>query len=120
MIFIWGMLRGCFAGICFAGISTTGRTLICFISTKMNSEKYIELLDDVLINFGDDSLGNNWILRQDNAAIHKSKATKSFLPSRNIPVLDWPAYSSHLNPIENLWATLLDQVFKTNLVLVRM
>ena len=29
----------------WAGISTTGRTSICFISTKMNSEKYIALLD---------------------------------------------------------------------------
>ena len=80
----------------------------------MNSEKYIELLNDVLIHLEDNSLGNNWIFQQDNAAIHKSKATKSFLSSRNIPVLDWPACSPHLNRIENLWAILSDQVFKNN------
>ena len=80
----------------------------------MNREKYIELLNDVLIHLEDNSLGNNWIFRQDNAAIHKSKATKSFLSSRNIPVLDWPACSPHLNRIENLWAILSYQVFKNN------
>ena len=72
-----------------AGISTTGRIHICFISTKMNNEKYIELLDDVVINFGIDSLGNNWMFQQNNTIIYKSKATKSFLSSRNIRVLDY-------------------------------
>ncbi|TMW48060.1 hypothetical protein DOY81_006865 [Sarcophaga bullata] len=67
----------------WAGILTTGRTPICFRSNKMKSEKYIELLDDLLINSGDDSLGNNWIFQQDNAASPKSKAKKSFLSSRN-------------------------------------
>ena len=64
----------------WAGILTTGRTPIWFISTKMNSVKYIELLDDVLINFWDFNL--NWIFLKDNAAIHKS-----FLSPRNIQVL---------------------------------
>ena len=100
----------------WAGISTTGRTPICFISTKNNSEKYIELLNDVLINFGDDSLGNNWLFQQDNAAIYKSKTTKSFLSSRNMQtVLDWPACSPGLNTIENLLAILSDQVYKNNI-----
>ena len=40
----------------WGGISTTGTTPVCFISNKINSENYIELLDDVLINFGDYSL----------------------------------------------------------------
>ena len=79
MIFIYARRRGCFAGICFVGISTMGRTAICFISNKINSEKYIESLDEVLINFGPDSLDNNLVFQQDNAGIHNSKTTKLFM-----------------------------------------
>lgn len=95
----------------WGGFGYNGKTPVCFVSSKMNSQKYIDLLDDALINYGDDIGGPNYIFQQDNASIHASRATKEFLSSRNIPVLDWPAISPDLNPIENIWGILSKRVY---------
>ena len=48
-----------------------------FISTKMNSEAYKEVLEENLLTNVIDLARKNWIFRQDNAAIHKSLIMKT-------------------------------------------
>ena len=43
-------------------------------------------------------------VQQDNAPVHKSEVVRNFLAQEQWEVLDWPAYSPDLNPIENIWA----------------
>ncbi len=45
----------------------------------------------------------DFIFQQDLAPAHTAKSTKSWLNDHGVGVLDWPANSPDLNPIENIW-----------------
>ena len=51
---------------------------------------------------------------QDNALVYTSHVVQKWLgdfsKENQIELLDWPAYSSNLNPIENIWKLLKDAI----------
>ena len=83
----------------WAAISPHGLSELFFLEGKQNSIKYVETLDQYLFplcdKFGDDAV----IFQHDNAPLHTSRLTKTFLQERNSKVLKWPAHTPDLNLI---------------------
>lgn len=46
----------------------------------------------------------------DNAPVHRAHIVKEILKGLQIQVMIWPPYSSDLNPIENLWGVMKQEL----------
>ena len=54
--------------------------------------------------------GEEWIFRQDNAAIHNASIRKKYLLEEKIRILHHPVCSPDLNPIKNLWGLIVANI----------
>ncbi len=70
----------------------------------MNAERYIKVLEQHMLPSRCRLFqGRPCVLQQDNAKPHTAAITTAWLRSRRVRVLNWPAYSPDLSPIENIW-----------------
>ncbi len=62
-----------------------------------NAERYIKVLEQNMLP------SRRRVFQQDNAKPHTAAITTAWLRSRRVRVLNWPACSPDLSPIENIW-----------------
>ncbi len=72
----------------------------------VNAERYIKVLEQHM-------LPSRWrVFQQDNVKSHTAAITTAWLRSRRVRVLNWPAYSLDLLPIENIWRIIKWKIHK--------
>ncbi len=88
----------------WAGVCYGQGTQVHFIDGIFNAERYRdEIMRLILVPFIHD---HHLMLQHDNAQPHVARICTQFLEAENIPVLEWPAYSPDMSPIEHVWDAL--------------
>ncbi len=78
-------------------ISAYGMGSLHVLEGTMNAERYIKVLEQHMLP------SRRGLFQQDNAKPHTAAITTAWLHSRRVRVLNWPACSPDLSPIENIW-----------------
>ncbi len=100
----------------WAAMSSAGVGPLCFLKSTVNAAIYQEILEHFMLPSADKLYGDaDFIFQQDLAPAHTAKGTKSWFNDHGVTVLNWPANSPDLNPIElkatvkETWASIPPQ-----------
>lgn len=99
---VWGAIRG----------EDTGP--LYFVEGTMRQDQYKQVIETILLPYLKEKrlTSRSFTFMQDGAPCHTAKSIKSYLKLKNIPLLEWPGNSPDLNPIENVWSLLKQEVNK--------
>ena len=94
-----------------------GVKLLVFLNDgKITSDSYVETLETKFLRSFKrwKKKNTNFCFMQDNAPAHRAKNTLQWLEDHGVSVLSWPPYSPDLNPLENIWAMMVQLVAREN------
>ena len=85
-------------------VSASGMGNLHICEGTINAERYIQVLEQHMLPSKQRLFhGRPCLFQQDNAKPHSAHLTTAWLRSKRVRVLDWPACSPDLSPIENVW-----------------
>ena len=97
------MVRGC--------ISAYGMGSLHIWKGTINAERYLEVLEQHKLPSRRRLFqGRACIFQQDDAKPHTASITTAWLRRRRVRVLNWPACSPDLSPIENIWRIMKQKI----------
>ncbi len=84
-------------------MSSAGVGPLRLLKTNVTAPVYQYILEHFMLPSADQLLKDaDLIFQQDLPPAHTVKSTKSWVNDQGVGVLDWPANSPDLNPIDNL------------------
>lgn len=88
----------------WGGICLEGRTeLVTVNGGTLTADRYTrDISEDHVVPYAP-LIGDEFVLMHDNARPHVARIVRAYLAEVGIPVLDFPASSSDMNPIEHVW-----------------
>ena len=97
---------------CYINYDGTGE--IFRFQGTMRKESYRDMLEDHMLDALEDphQPGKRLIFMQDGASYHTSGYVINWLRQKKVNYLSWPAQNPDLNPVENVWATIREELFK--------
>lgn len=98
----------------WAWISAQGPGVCWNIGGALNSNSYLEILENVLLPSARIMFGNNFIFQQDNCPVHTARRVKEWFQRNNITCLAWCSRSPDLNPIENVSGLMVKKMYSIN------
>jgi transposase len=98
--------------MCWGAVSTRFKSKLAIVHGTMTAQRYIETLQGYLLGENSRFIKTRAVFQQDGASCHTAKLSRDFFSSTGIDVLPWPSNSPDLNPIENVWAVLKQNVEK--------
>ena len=107
------MPRDRWGGGLWGRISKFHKTRLIVFDRNVNANTYIQnALQPAVVPFMRQHFRSRGQIKQDNAPAHNAMLTTNFLQRNNINVMNWPAKSPDMSPIENLWDELGSRVYQ--------
>jgi hypothetical protein len=95
----------------WGAFSARGKSELAILRGRQNSGHYVYTVSEYMLPFAHSNHGVDFVFQQDNASIHASRETTSFLQEMKVDTMVWPARSPDCNPIENVWSVMAARVY---------